>query len=221
MATPIERARYREALVEAVPSQQFVVVKNGIDIIKNPHDPGRKRPKGFLYEEACFDHITQDSTTTAVIGPHLTDKLLTIPDSTKYEILPDGFQFHVLPSYTWSLKQIYEMKSGNNLQLERKLNGFSSLLMRLRSNPELLLHLLEDLMASVTDQVELPESIEIPGDKKINVVFISPHEKNLRKDNLPPTHFNVSYLRVPLPDLPRLSTHEAYLNYVPAPFYDQ
>lgn len=146
----------------------------------------------FEYEAHCFREISQNNGEGALfIGPGFIDNIISqkMPSLSR----PDTIKLDVSSS-TWKLTDLYEFKSGKNLNPLRKIKGFSLLLKTMRKHPNFLYELLQSSLKDFDFEVK---EIIIPPDNEIAVTFVSP---NLRRGTMfdqdsPP--FRVQHMCIP------------------------
>jgi hypothetical protein len=142
----------------------LIIVSKGIDVVNK-----KSHSVGDWYEEECFVETMRRNQRLIGVGPHLLDEALGRCELSK-ESRPDT----MLLSRNFRLLEMSEFKSGKNNGLHKKIEGFCSLLDRLRSDPELLPDLLNDVLIrnGVVDY-DFPR-IHIPENSEIIVRFASP-----------------------------------------------
>lgn len=123
----------------------------------------------FRYQDRCFLNLAAMHSDRTWIGPNMVDRLFGRMPYCGL-IRPDAIQFIVTD--TWQLAGLAEFKTGHHNGTERKLAGFSDLLVRLRRDSDAVSGELSEFIDS---DLETVIRFQIPRDQRITVYMISPY----------------------------------------------
>lgn len=153
---------------------------NGVELI----DRSATRIPDLLYEQEVFEWLSSQNPNLVVLGPGLSEKVLDLTGELNGQKRPDGLLFFPNKLDTWDLTAFIECKSGNRLRkgIKSKIKGFEEISQRLREHPKSLVKAIEDSNLCETLGICPPQTIIIPDDNNIELIFVGKRNGVTRKN---------------------------------------
>lgn len=200
MVSPESRSNWAPLIEDGIPESAlyFAPNGNGMDISRPTDDPG------YLYEDLCFKAIAERFPDHFIIGPHIIDYIsgqnsffrhMKVPDilflqGANPEEMDDTGRY--IGPESVILSGFAEFKSGKNLRLQRKVDGFMIFLDRLRQNPGALPNILNKTFG---DYVDIPHRIIVPENDQFQISLVRPTER--RTEIRPPAGVVLEFITLP------------------------
>ncbi len=170
----------------------IITSTNGVELI----DRSETLIPDLFYEQKVFEWLSLQNPDLVVLGPGLSEKVLDLTGELNGQKRPDGLLFLINEPNTWNLTAFIECKSGNRLRkgIKSKIKGFEEVSQILREHPESLVNAIENSKLCETLNISPPQTIIIPNDNDIELIFVGKKNGVTRKN---PEHspFQLTFLK--------------------------